>query len=150
MIDHIALSNENVSKLCAECKVMLIEALGLHHSKPPTSFSTTQEEGAGEYAELGLQAARAFLLGCNEKTRQVLQLISDSGESFSIHQLENQMEVERQGLRGVWGGLTKRTRTITGDPDAALIDWDDRTNDGDYIGRLTPTTLGSFKRALAE
>ena len=151
MIDHITLSPASVGNFCPECKAMLASVLGLAQVNRPTESNEPDEvEERYEYAELGLQAARAFLLGCNAKTRRALKLIIEAGDSFSIHEIELQMEVERGNLRALWGGLTKRTRTITGDPDAALIEWGDQTDTGDYVGRLTNTTYSSFKRALAE
>ncbi len=149
MIDHITLSPSSVGNLCPECKAMLAGKLGFDQVRAPSGAEPAEEENY-EYAELGLQAARAFLLGCNAKTQLALQLIVASGGSFSIHDLERQMNVGRGSLRGLWGGLTKRIRTITGDPDASLIEWGDQADDGDYIGRLTPTTHNSFKRALGE
>ena len=149
MFDHITLTRESVSSLCPECKNTLIEALGLA-TEVPAEVDVPLDDEQWEYAELDLHAAHTFLLGCNEKTQKALKLIVESGESFSIDELERQMEVKKGSLRALWGGLTKRTRTITGNPDAALIQWGDQTDTGDYIGQLTPRTRGSFKRALAD
>ena len=150
MFDQITLSLQSVAKLCPECKATLVQVLGLAQDPPAPQVTTEAEAESWGHAELGLQAARAFLLGCNSKTKQALTFIVESGETFSIHALENQMEVERGSLRALWGGLTKRTRTITGDPDAWLIQWGDELESGDFIGQLNPVTHNSFKRALAE
>ena len=152
MIDHITLSPSSLSNLCPKCKAMLAGMLGLsqEHTASEPIGQNEEEEERYEYAELGLQAARAFLLGCNAKTQRALQLIIEAGDTFSIQEIERQMEVERGSLRALWGGLTKRTRTITGDPDAALIEWGEQTDTGDYVGHLTSVSYSSFKRALTE
>ena len=66
-----------------------------------------------------------------------------------IRELAARAGVEVGALRGVWTGLTKRTRTITGDPEVRLTDWEEKAG-GDYIGRFSTTTLQAFKKALEE
>uniref|UniRef100_UPI001AEC026F hypothetical protein n=1 Tax=Methylobacterium sp. B1 TaxID=91459 RepID=UPI001AEC026F len=58
-------------------------------------------------------------------------------------------------LRGVWGGLTRRTKTITGDPNAYLIDWSkseaEFDENGTYIdqrGEVTEMTYQSLRKAF--
>jgi hypothetical protein len=148
MTDQITLSAATIALLSDACKAEIASHLGFHLNTSP-QLPEVEDDG-WEYAELGLQAARAFLLGCGDRTREVLTLMVDAGDSFSLRALEKSAGVGESGLRGVWTGLTKRTRTITGNSDIALIQWGKPTEDGDYIGRFTPVTLASFKRALEE
>jgi hypothetical protein len=145
MRDHIILSTDTIATLSEELKAELAGRLGLAIQSSPIAAQVP-----AEIAELGIQAARAFLQGCSERTVEVLDLMASLGDSFSLRELERKAGVPEGGLRGVWTGLTKRTRTITGDPDSALIDWSGPDADGDYNGRLAPVTLDGFRRALAE
>jgi hypothetical protein len=56
-------------------------------------------------------------------------------------------------LGGVWGGLTKRTRTILGDKKSKLIAWpqnfyDTHDNWIDATGEMSETTYTSLRKAL--
>ncbi|HEX8124947.1 MAG TPA: hypothetical protein VF548_05130 [Allosphingosinicella sp.] len=146
MRDHILLSTDTIAELSDELKAELAARLGftLASPAPPQAF------GDEEIAELGIQSARAFLQGCSDRTAEVLRLIIEFGDTFSLRQLEKKAKVKPGGLRGVWTGLTKRTRTITGDPDAVLIDWSGPDEEGDYQGRLARMTIDALRRALAE
>jgi hypothetical protein len=148
MSNQIILDAETVKLLSPACKAELACHLGFGEAQSDGSEDWDEEE-AGEYAELGLQAARAFLQGCSAKTTEAVQKIVDAGETFSLRQLERDMGVEVGGLRGVWTGLTKRVHTITGDDDVSLIQWIDNV-DGDWTARFMPVTRESFRRALAE
>ena len=146
MQDHIVLSATTIASLSDELKAELSLKLGLvmQSPAPPQTF------GDEEVAELGIQSARAFLQGCSDRTGEVLEKIVKLGDTFSLRELERRCGAEPGALRGVWTGLTKRTRTITGDPDAVLIDWSGPDDEGDYRGRLAPVTLDAFRRAFAE
>jgi hypothetical protein len=148
MGNQIILDANTVKLLSPACKAELAAHLGFEEPLSGGSEDWEDEEG-GEYAELGLQAARAFLQGCNEKTTDAIQKIVEAGGSFSLRQLESDMGVVSGGLRGVWTGLTKRVRTITGDDEVRLLEWVEEA-DGDYTGRLMPVTREAFRRALAE
>ena len=148
MTDAITLSAKTIKLLSPACKAELAVHLGF--DSVPTAGEVLLAENDQEYAELGVQAARAFLQGCGEKTTQALRLIISSGENFSAQKLEEEMQVEQGALKGVWTGLTKRVRTITGDPSAILIAWEENSDDGDWIGRLMPVTREAFRRALSD
>jgi hypothetical protein len=147
MTNHITLQAETIRLLSPACKAEIAAHLGLAAEADEQILLRDDSE---EFAELGIQAARAFLQGCGEKTEMALRLIVEAGETFSMRALEEKMKVQPGALRGVWTGLTKRVRTITGDPEAALIKWGEETDDGDWIGRLMPVTREAFRRALAE
>ena len=147
MSDQITLRAETVRLLSPACKAEIAAHLGFDAA--PSIQSVLLEEDGGQYAELGIQAARAFLTGCGDKTKQALTLIVEAGESFTIGELEFVMKVGEGGLRGVWTGLTKRVRTITGDDSVDLIAFTQLPG-GDWEGRLMPVTREAFRRALSE
>ncbi len=97
-------------------------------------------------ANLDPAAARLFLAGCGERTTRVLTLIVRGGGRFSLRELERASRSVRSGLKGVWTGLTKRTRTITGDADAYLIRWAQRN--GEWEGSLSQVTQRAFQSVL--
>jgi hypothetical protein len=148
MRNQIILDADTVRLLSPACKAELAGHLGFEYVIAESEKNWSDGEG-GEYAELGLQAARAFLQGCGEKTTRAIKSIVNAGETFSVRQLESRMGVHVGGLRGVWSGLTKRVRTITGDDDVDLIQWIEETDD-DWVARLMPVTRESFRRALAK
>ena len=145
MTDYITLRAETVRLLSPACKAEIAAHLGFEAA--PSIQSVLLDEDGGEYAELGIQAARAFLQGCGGKTKQAIAYIVETGESFTMDEIKFVMK--QDDLRGVWTGLTKRVRTITGDKEAALIAWE-QLGDGDWRGRMMPVTREAFRRALAE
>jgi len=146
MQDHIILSADTIASLSDELKAELAVRLGLTIASP----APPQTFGDEEVAEIGIQSARAFLQGCSERTAEILALMVGLGDTFSLRELEKAAKAKPGGLRGVWTGLTKRIRTITGDPDAVLIDWSGPDEDGDYRGRLAAVSLDALRRAFAE
>ena len=83
-------------------------------------------------------------------------MIADSGSRhFQIADVAKAIGVQPSGLSGVWGGLTRRLKTVTGDSDAYLIDWtksepvvDEDDNYVDHTGEVTELTYRSFRKAL--
>lgn len=148
MGNKIILDADTVRLLSPACKAEIAAHLGLDESTSEEGEDWDDEDGT-EYAELGLQAARTFLEGCNDKTTEAIQKIVEAGLTFSQRQLETDMGVAPGGLRGVWTGLTKRVRTITHNDEVRLIEWVEE-GDGEWTGRLMPVTREAFRRALAE
>ncbi|MES2491797.1 MAG: hypothetical protein V4579_00785 [Pseudomonadota bacterium] len=148
MTNQIIIDANTVKLLSPACKAELAVHLGLSAGGASHTEDSETEE-TGEFAELGLQAARAFLRGCGEKTTEAIQRIVQAGDTFSLRKLEHDMGVPVGGLRGVWTGLTKRVHTITNNDNVDLIQWLEETDD-DWSARLMPVTRESFRRALAE
>lgn len=105
-------------------------------------------------ADLSVAQATAFLEGCSDKTKKVIRAIVASGTGkFRLNALAQTLNVGLGDLGGVWGGLTKRTRTILGDKKANLIAWrnfyDLEDNKWlDAAGTLSEVTYASFRQAL--
>ena len=127
-------------------------------TEPVTSRSSPQDVDVEDehFAELSPGQARDFYAGCGAKTRKALEVISDSGDRhFQVADVAKAIGVRANELAGVWGGLTRRLKTITGDADAYLIDWtksepvfDDEENYIDQTGEVTELTYRSFRKAL--
>lgn len=125
----------------------------------PASQPASQEEDVEEdehFAELSPGQARDFYAGCGPKTRKAIDVIADSASRhFQIADVAKAIGVQPSDLSGVWGGLTRRLKTITGDSDAYLIDWtksepvvDEDDNYVDHTGEVTELTYRSFRKAL--
>jgi len=120
------------------------------------SRSAPQEVEDEHFAELSPGQARDFYAGCGAKTRKAIDVIADSSSRhFQIADVAKAIGVEPSDLSGVWGGLTRRLKTITGDSDAYLIDWtksepvlDEEENYIDHTGEVTEMTYNSFRKAL--
>ena len=108
------------------------------------------------FAELSPGQARDFYSGCGVKTRKAIDVIADSASHrFQLADIAEALGEKPGDLRGVWSGLTRRLKTITGDSGAYLIDWaknkgvfDDDGNYVDHTGELTEMTYRSFRKAL--
>lgn len=108
------------------------------------------------FAELSPSQAREFYAGCGEKTKKAVEAIAASPlRMIQVADIAKAVGVQAFELRGVWGGLTRRTATVTGDPKARLLDWHEGTQkhdqEGNYvdqIGEVTELTYNSFRKAL--
>ena len=127
-------------------------------SEPTGSHTSSQEEDMEDehFAELSPRQAREFYAGCGSSTRKAIDVIARSDSKyFQLADVAKETGVAPSDLSGVWGGLTRRVKTITGDSDAYLIDWEksDPVYDEDekYIdhkGEVTEMTYRSFRKAL--
>lgn len=108
------------------------------------------------FAELSPGQARTFLEGCSVKTKKALEtIVSGPTRFFQVADVARALDVSAPELRGVWGGLTRRTQTITNDSDAYLIDWtkgeavyDDEDNYIDQRGEVAELTYRSLRKAF--
>lgn len=119
-----------------------------------SSFFVNADEVSGteseiEAAHLSIAQARAYLNNCSIATVEILEEIIKRQGDFLMSDIAKLTGKSNMQLRGAWGGITKRTRTVCGDPDASLIEWA-KTSDGDWHGRVASATISSFRAALAE
>lgn len=127
-------------------------------SELTVSRTASQEVGIEDYhfAELSPGQARDFYAGCGPSTRKAIEVIARSDSNyFQLADVAKETEVSPSDLSGVWGGLTRRVKTITGDSEAYLIDWnksdpvcDEEGNYIDHRGEVTEMTYKSFRKAL--
>ena len=126
--------------------------------EPTVSHTTSQEADVEDehFAELSPKQARDFYSGCGTSTRKAIDVIARSDSKyFQLADVAKETETAPSDLSGVWGGLTRRVKTITGDSDAYLIDWtksdavcDEEGNYIDHKGEVTEMTYRSFRKAL--
>ena len=92
---------------------------------------------------------RKFFERCSTKTRAALKVIATAPlTGFTHDQVADALRVNlyKEDLRGVWGGITKRTRAILGNKTARIIEWD--FGDDGWHGRVSPKTHEALKTAL--
>lgn len=109
-------------------------------------WGTVEESGV---ANLTARQARTLLDGCSPKIQRALRFIVRQGlRGFEIADLADELgvDLETSDLRGVWAGITKRTRTVTGDSEIYLIHW--VGHDSGWRGQLSPTSHKALESAL--
>jgi len=126
----------------------------------PASVSSAGmlDEEDESFAQLSPAQAREFYSGCGEKTRKALEVIANSpSRAFHLADVAKAIGVDPGDLRGVWGGLTRRLYTVTGETDGYLINWqrhdpvlDDDENYIDHIGEVSELTYQSFRKLLVK
>jgi len=109
-------------------------------------------EGNGEGpTDLSSLQAEKLVRGLSGKSRSVLRAIlenSDSSNGFWCEELASELELDVGDLTGVWSGLTRRIRTVTGAPDAYLIAWAWDDERQDYYGKMHTATFKNCKKAV--
>lgn len=101
-----------------------------------------------EPADLSTAQAKKFLDRVSDKVRTTIRAIAEADAAgFEMKAVRKALSLgPNDDLRGVWGGMTKRTRTVLGDDEAYLIWWNE--TDEDWIGRVSPMTHRSFRKVL--
>ncbi|MBL0675197.1 MULTISPECIES: hypothetical protein [Aeromonas] len=95
--------------------------------------------------------AEKLVKGLSPKSRTVLKAIVDSRNTtngFWCEELAEELEIDVSELTGVWSGLTRRIRTVTGSSEAYLIAWSWDEEKQDFFGSLHPITVKNCKKAL--
>lgn len=123
---------------------------------PPAAAGAALGQEDEHFAELSPGQARDFYNGCGVKTKTAIATIAASpSRNFQVADVARAIGVKPSELRGVWGGLTRRLQTVTGDGEAYLIDWNrgspeyDRAgNYVDQVGEVTEMTYRSFRKVL--
>lgn len=118
--------------------------------QPAESGAVTVSEGRDEkgLAKLDVPEAKFFLNKCSQKTTLILREIVNGNGDFTMSAIAALVGTTMGQLRGAWSGLTKRVRTVTGDPEAMLINWF-REGD-DWRGVMAARTVSSMRVALEE
>lgn len=106
---------------------------------------------SGLAADLSSLQATQFVKGISGKSRSVLKAILEIKgveSGFWMSTLAVTLMVSADSLTGVWSGLTRRSRTVTGDENAYLIDWVWHEAESDYFGTLNTVTIKNLKKAM--
>ena len=140
-MNGVFLSQAALNTLSPVAKAEVLACLSL--SVPGVASATSGP------TDLSLTQVRKFLERCSTKTSDALKEIARApARGFTVTRVANALGVDlnKEDLRGVWGGITKRTRAILGDPSARVIDWEYRDND--WHGRVSVVTHQALKTAL--
>ena len=120
-----------------------------------SKLSSTQIDNVENYSgvavDLSSQQAALVVKALSTKTRAVLKAIMEQPElkaGFWCKPVAEKVGSEVSSLTGVWSGLTRRVRTVTGDPVAVLFDWVWSDEKEDYFGTLHPITIKNLQNAL--
>lgn len=110
--------------------------------------SPTAADGDAEPADLSPAQAKKFLDRVSDKVRSTIRVIAEADAGgFNMTAVAQALNEDAGAdLRGVWGGITKRTRTVLGDDEAYLIWWNEQEHG--WVGRVSPTTHSSFRKVL--
>lgn len=133
----------NLPKVAQDCIVALLSG----DDCPPISQATEPAFDEKSIAILDMADAKHFLNNCSDKTISVLQFIIDNGGRVMLSDVSELTGNTADQLRGTWAGLTKRIRTVTGDPDARLLNWF-RQGD-DWVGIMAQKTTEAMRAALS-
>jgi hypothetical protein len=139
----VFLSSSALNALSTSAKAEILTCLSMtdHDSDATAPISGPRD--------LSLSQVRKFLERCSVKTRTALRLIAKSNVAgFTNKQIANGLgvDLDQEDLRGVWGGITRRSRAILGDPNADVVEWVWRNDD--WYGRVSPVTHEALKTAL--
>jgi len=116
------------------------------------SSPQSEPDYSGLAVALNSMQATQFVKGLSGKSRNVLKTILEIKgveSGFWMKTLAVVLMVEADSLTGVWSGLTRRSRTVTGDENAYLIDWVWHEEDDDYFGTLNNVTIKHLKKAMS-
>lgn len=112
---HISINKDDFSKLSISAKT---EILNLFKNN---SLINSSEEMDGELTK---KQVNEIIKGLSEKSRNVLKAVANLGSNFiAFDDLLDELEADADEIKGVWSGLTTRSRNITHDPDFILIEW---------------------------
>ncbi len=139
------ISNTDFLKMSERTQSEILNAVTGRNSQQSTSGY------GGDAADLSTLQATQLVKGLSSKTRNVLRTIvelKDVESGFWMAELAKVLECEADSLAGVWSGLTRRTRTITGDENAFLIDWVWHEEEKDYVGTLDTVTIKNLRSTL--
>lgn len=114
------------------------------------------EQSSGVAIDLSSSQASRLIKGLSDKSRKALlaavEILNDLDEDevkiVYANDIAFHMGVELDEIKGVWSGLTRRTRNVTGDRSAELFHWDWDDEREDNYGKLHPTTIANLKRAF--
>jgi hypothetical protein len=161
--DSLQLSRDTYSRLRPETVQDILETMGLRPHAPKLADAGAVEQAGSETGEGLVRFAerdwRKFLEGVSDKTREALNAVADLGPRYNAEALLRKLrqsktfgpELTLSGLRGVEGGLTKRTRTVARTDETLYhsISW----NDDDLeqcVVEWEPTTHAALRRVLGK
>ena len=126
----------------------LSESARAEISKALFPVSADEAEWDADVVRLTAAEGYDFVLGCSAKSRALLQVIVDHDGDISHREIQNMFGATAADLKSVFGGLTKRARTVSGNKKAKLIQWE--LAGGEWVANVHPTTVDALRPALRE
>lgn len=155
MSDALLLSTTTLAGFSEATRLEILEHFSISISDVSTdedALAALAPDDADGPPDLTTGLVRKLTKGVSDKTLSALRAIAKS-PTPEFHQKDVLAAVGASGYmeaRGVWSAITRRLRSIVGDPDAYLVWWEDEgIYDGedyiDHIGRVSPMTHQSLK-----
>jgi hypothetical protein len=135
--------------LPAECRHTILKSLGLADEDQTAKPAGSPDVSSTPATEFSVNEMRKFLGGVKDKTRTLLTEIAKTEARFNVGEVLARLGWKMEDIRGVQSGITKRTRTISGDADAeffASVVWDDDINK--CISEVHPSTHTALRVLL--
>ena len=145
MTSGLFLSASDVASLSAAARAEVLALLGLDGAEDGADGGLAD----GAATVLTEVQAQRFLNNCSERTIKLLRIITAGDGTFLISDAASATRSSNRELRAAWAGLTKRTRTVTGDKEATLISWA-KVGKDEWRGTLEPRTFSALKAALSQ
>lgn len=112
---YIGINKDDFSKLSISAQT---EILNLFKNNSLIDSSAEMD------GELTKKQVNEIIKGLSEKSRNVLKAVANLGSNFiAFDDLLVELDTDADEIKGVWSGLTTRSRNITHDPEFTLIDW---------------------------
>ncbi|PPQ14918.1 hypothetical protein CV770_34405 [Bradyrhizobium sp. AC87j1] len=147
MSDGLYLSAATFKRFSPATRSEILGALGIGHAHE--SGSDSQEHSGTSATQFSLNEMRKFLDGVSDKTRLLLTEIARAEARFNVGKVLKKLGWELSDIRGILAGITKRSRTISGNPRAeffASVAWDDDINKA--VSEIHPTTHAALRALL--
>jgi hypothetical protein len=141
----IIISSKDFNNLSTDCQQEILRLFQDLHTKIGNENSEKQintEESEQDYAgELTKKQVNDLMTGLSDKIKDILKKIVEYPHDSVLYQeLLRDLGMQGQNMGGIWAGLTKRSRTVSKDPEFALINWDFNESQGDFVIKLHPQT----------
>jgi hypothetical protein len=162
--DGVFISSSTLMRMPNDVRELIVAFVMGHHDDADAEKASggldagTRDGGPDDdgFADLTPRQARRYIAGCGERTRAAIEAIARSNSRyFQVRDVAAAVGVAPNELRGVWGGLTRRVKTVTGDADAYLVYWngsepvfDDEGTYVDQRGEITELTYKSLRKAI--
>lgn len=149
-MDALVLSLSSFAKLSQNCQAEILRIVsGIEN--PLTTHDELNENYSEGATALSEREMRKFLEGVSPKTRAFLVGLAEMPARFNVGALLKKMQMQYADIRGILAGLTKRTRTISGDTKASFFEsvvWDDDIDK--CISEIHPDTHRSLRQVLSK
>lgn len=131
-MSNIVLSKQDVQKLSSAAQKEIINLLFKKNGEK------TSEE---DFGELTKKQVFDLIDGLSEKSRGVLKAVANFEEnSIKFNDLLKELDANEKDIKGVWSGITTRSRNISNDSEFYLINWEWSEDQQSYLMKFHPTT----------